>query len=89
MKPTTINAQVGEYVHFMWGDELLHDVILLKGKAAYDSCNTHDSGVDTIIYEDEGPGIYTVGPLKKGTFYYACAVLGHCASGQKVTVVVT
>jgi len=80
MKPRTIYVQAGDTIYFKFADTLLHDIVLLKNKAAYDSC--FGNGEDDIVeepYEDVGPGLTPLGPWPKGTYYYACHVKGHCA----------
>lgn len=84
-KPITVKLQAGEKIYFKFNDTLLHDVILLKDKAAYDKCDTKAELAELI--EDGGPGTYPIGPLKAGTYYYACGIKGHCAAGQKATVI--
>lgn len=88
MTTNSVKVKVGEFLYFKWGDVLKHDLNLLKGKAAYDSCNTQ-SGVSKVILEDAVSTTYKYGPfLKKGTTYFACGVPGHCKapSNQKVAV---
>ena len=88
MTPLTIKMKVNESLTFKWGDALVHDLNLLTGKAAYEACDTM-GGVKKALIENGSNTSYTIGPLTKGHFYYACGVRGQCQAGQKVAVVVT
>jgi len=81
----------GEYIKWKW-DDVLHDVWLMPSAAAADSCNFTEA---TRLFQpahhssdyEGGRAMYAVPETFMGaTLYFACAIQGHCTTGQILPV---
>ena len=83
----TMDVMNGETIQFTWSGG--HNVYSMKDKAAFDACDFStaielgtNSGVRHTM------GVYNGHPYTD-TAYFACKVGTHCASGQKLSAVIT
>jgi len=77
--------KAGTKLTFSWtGGSNSHNVVLMTGKAAFDSCDfTGGTNLGA-----SSPVTYTISREATQPLYFACSVGSHCNSGQKLAVTV-
>ena len=83
MSPQAASVLVGDTVTFSWSG--YHNVHEVSDVGAFASCDT--SGGTQLAPPSSG-GTHSIVMSTAGTFYYVCAVGGHCAAGQKIAITV-
>ena len=83
MSPQAASVLVGDTVTFSWSG--YHNVHEVSDAGAFASCDT--SGGTQLAPPSSG-GTHSIVMSTAGTFYYVCAVGGHCAAGQKIAITV-
>ena len=92
--PTAYTVTVGTALIFRFST--YHNLYLMEDVNAYDSCDlSHSVKLAETNHggrETDQPAMpankYEVVITAAGTYYFACHVPGHCASGQKIAVTV-
>ena len=88
MSPQTLTVRVGEWVTLTWSGGATHNVFQIFNVDSYSSCANVDGIDGTEVSHMRSAGSYTAIFDTPGTFYYICAVPGHCAMGQKIAITV-